>query len=560
MTTFLSLPAATALRRIGLLLFCIFLYLPFAVADVPLFDQLGLFQDGALGPEPNQTFFSSPLKAPIYQVNALNLSKIDPGRFIFITGGYNGFGPSIISAEDFSLVWADQAYNEAQACQTYTFKGQPVLGVHAGDAVRIYNQRYELLYRVVPQGDFYGTFSDNHEAHLTHDDTVAMIISRAEDIDLTSIGRPGVEPATNCHIQEVDPASNEVLFQFNMLDHFDPQNSFFPYDGPEPYQFGIPYDIWHVNSLEKTPEGDFLVSSRHLHSIFLIDGKTREVKWVLGGKRNQFRDITEGGGSAEFHWQHNARLLDGNRLTFFDNHDAHNGYCHRDGCSRGLEVEIDVEAMTVKMVNEWYHPQSLSTASRGGVQRLPSGNTLIAWGQNPMYTEHAPDGEVVMDIQRGQVLPLDHGIVPVIAYRSWKSDWVGMPQWPPAIALSKDELGTRIHVSWNGATEVTSYVLLLSNSLDNLNGRDAIAATSPRAGFETSFQLEDDVSFARIAALNSTDHIIGYTSAIDTIVGKYHQLEYPIDDLTTSTKSRARSGEASASAFGAIIIAVGFTL
>lgn len=195
----------------------------------------------------------------------------------------------------------------------------------------------------------------------------------------------------------------------------------------------------------------------------MIDGKTKEVLWVMWGKKNMFTDITEGNGTAKFAFQHEARVSGKNRFTLFDNHRAaKNGFCEGEGgaCSRGLEVEYDPVKKTVWMVNEWYHPQSLISASRGGVQRTPNGNIAVAWGQNPMYTEYTADGELAMDIQRGRVRHMDHGIFDVITYRIWKGDWEGNPSWGPNISCSPDETGRAIHVSWNGATKVDKWVLV----------------------------------------------------------------------------------------------------
>lgn len=173
-----------------------------------------------------------------------------------------------------------------------------------------------------------------------------------------------------------------------------------------------------------------------------------------------FKDVTANG-SASFYYQHNPRMTGKNRFTLFDNWSLRNGFCTQGKCSRGLELEYDPVAMTVWVVGEWYHPQSIISASRGGIQRLPSGNTLIAWGQNAMYTEYSPDGEVVMDVQRGQVIAEPHGFPAIIAYRAWKGDWEGKPTWGPNISASawKNE-ATHIYVSWNGATEVNKWVLV----------------------------------------------------------------------------------------------------
>lgn len=53
-----------------------------------------------------------------------------------------------------------------------------------------------------------------------------------------------------------------------------------------------------------------------------------------------------------------------------------------------MEVEYDVSAMTVKLVNQWYHPQALISASRGGVQLMENGHVFVAWGLNYAFTEH----------------------------------------------------------------------------------------------------------------------------------------------------------------------------
>ncbi|KAI1302909.1 hypothetical protein F5Y03DRAFT_396128 [Xylaria venustula] len=127
-----------------------------AYADSPYHTNLTSYQEGDLGKKPTQTFFSSPVKAPIYQVNKLDTDRIDDTRFIFLTGGYGGYGPSIVSSKDLSLVYADHGYNFAQAARPGMLYGKPVLVVYAGDAVRIFNQHYELLYAVQPQGDLKG--------------------------------------------------------------------------------------------------------------------------------------------------------------------------------------------------------------------------------------------------------------------------------------------------------------------------------------------------------------------------------------------------------------------
>lgn len=49
------------------------------------------------------------------------------------------------------------------------------------------------------------------------------------------------------------------------------------------------------------------MSLRHFSAVVMLDGKTNKVKWILGGNRNMFKDITIGG-NVSFAFQHQARV------------------------------------------------------------------------------------------------------------------------------------------------------------------------------------------------------------------------------------------------------------
>ncbi|KAL1887806.1 hypothetical protein Sste5346_009981 [Sporothrix stenoceras] len=518
-----------------------------AAADTPFNTDLNAYQEGALGTEPNQTFYSAPLVVgPVYQINTFDPKKIDASTdsaYMFMAGKFPGvdWGPSIVSSKDLSLVWADQHYHGlAQATNTYMFRGERVLVVFVDDAVRIISQEYQELYAVKPVGNFSHWHPDSHEAGLTADDTVLTIVCPNWETDMTAVGGPDNGIVANCLVQEIDPTNNELLFEWTTLDFFNVTDSVWDYHGE-----GV-WDFAHMNSVEKTPDGNFLISYRHLSAIVLVDGKTNEVIWVMGGKRNMFTDITKQrtgrDRSARFGWQHNPRLTGTNRFTFFDNHRLDNGYCWPGSgvCSRGLEIEFDPVAKTVWLLDEWPHPQGLVSASRGSTQRTSAGNVLIAWGQNPGFVEYTASGDLAMDIQRGQILTIDHGIEPIVAYRVAKGPWVGKPTWGPNIscvttASESSEAKTKktVYVSWNGATEVDNYVLLSADNLDKLDSADAVVAQSPRNGFETAFSVVGYTlkKYARVAALDVHGVILGSTPAVDTTTGALTDLDYAVTSV-----------------------------
>lgn len=247
-----------------------------------------------------------------------------------------------------------------------------------------------------------------------------------------------------------------------------------------------------------------------MHTIVLIDGKTGDIIWTLGGKRNEFVELDPAGGIdpvaplLSFGWQHHARYVPGTNeteMTFFDNHVkvTTHGVC-KSTCSRGLRIAIDdtTSPRTVRLLREYHHPSQLQAQSQGSMQPLVpadadvdggevlgqagEGNMFIGWGRCPSFTEHTSSGETVMDVQFS---PWHSSAIPdaLDNYRAYKLDWVATPWWDPAVALRNTSDGElAVYVSWNGATEVREWVVMGGDSA----GEDGeILAASVRTGFET---------------------------------------------------------------------------
>lgn len=90
--------------------------------------------------------------------------------------------------------------------------------------------------------------------------------------------------------QEFDLETGELIFQWRASDHFLLEESY----STRPFNatHGNPWDWFHINMVEKDADGNYLASSRHLRCIFYVSGETGEVLWRLGGKFNQFADLT----------------------------------------------------------------------------------------------------------------------------------------------------------------------------------------------------------------------------------------------------------------------------
>lgn len=126
------------------------------------------------------------------------------------------------------------------------------------------------------------------------------------------------------YFQEIDVATNTLLFQWRASDHVDLHDSFWV-----PGIRGLSqklqgtrkddsWDYFHLNSVEKDHRGNYLISVRHYASIMYIDGKTGDVIWTLGGKKNDFNDPS--GEATKFAWQHHARWANSNltSISVFD--------------------------------------------------------------------------------------------------------------------------------------------------------------------------------------------------------------------------------------------------
>jgi hypothetical protein len=115
--------------------------------------------------------------------------------------------------------------------------------------------------------------------------------------------------------------------------------------------------------------------------------------------------------------------------------------------------------MTARLLKEYYHPEGLNSGAMGGMTTLENGNVMLAWGYNPSYTEFAPDGSVVLSFDRGRRRHLPD----MFAYRVTKGNWVGRPTWPPSIDVDRPTESSEnatLYLSWNGATEVATWVVV----------------------------------------------------------------------------------------------------
>jgi hypothetical protein len=379
-----------------------------------------------------------------------------------------------------------------------SYRGKPVLTWWHGRTGHIYGRgncyiadsSYNLIAEVKCG---HGLMADMHEFNLTSQGTALVDAFGPQKADMRSVGgkKNGVVAAGV--VQEIDIATGDVIFEWNSLDHVPLTESMSkPADGAGTSD--LPYDYFHINSIDVDWDGDLLVSSRNAWAVYKIGRRDGKIKWRLGGKHSSFAM----GPGAKFYHQHHVRAAGPGLITIFDNAAAP----QEEPQSRGIVVKLDLTTMTATLQQAFTSPGKLLANNQGSMQLLPDGRAFVGWGAEPYYTEFDADGSVIMN---GQLPNRDQ------SYRAFTGDWAGHPASKPAVALRRNpSRGTAVYVSWNGATEVATWRVLAGKHPSSL----APVATQPRNGFETVIVADSPGPYFVVAAHDTSGQQLGESAVV----------------------------------------------
>ncbi|KAG4271160.1 hypothetical protein FPRO04_11240 [Fusarium proliferatum] len=503
---------------------------PSLADDAPVND-LKAYNKGFLGQFPSQDFRSSEVVAPVFQISTFNPNLVDDSGFLFLAMEHGDkSGPAIFSSKDLSLVYADISYAKTFDARAQVKSGGKYLTFIEGGRCHAFDANYQKKWTVKIE-DLRTTQGSIHEFEFTTQGGTALMTA-VQDVryNLTALGGEMDGWLSDSIFQEVELETNRVTNVWRSFTHVNLTDTMVKYSPKKTFMHGDGFDWFHIDSVSKTSKGHYLVSSRSLSAIILLQADSLNPQWVLGGKRNQFKDLS-GGNATNFANQYDAKFVQGNesQISFFDNRVTTSGSCSGENCSRGVVVELDYEEMTVRLLHEFYHPQKISSGSGGSVQGLDNGNFLVGWGANPGITEHASNGTVVMDIQRG-VIPQATGGDPDLdmsVYRAWKMEWIGRPPWGPSIAAAvpgNEATNATIYVSWNGDTQVDRWEVYVGEDDKNATSSPRLVANSSRFGFETEILLETLPlpRSARAIGVSKSGKILGSTATVNLASGDLH--------------------------------------
>lgn len=271
-----------------------------------------------------------------------------------------------------------------------------------------------------------------------------------------------------------------------------------------------------MNSIDKDKNGNYLISSRYLCQLLLIDGKTGSPIWRLNGKHS---DFTMRGFNRTFAFQHHARIHAQNStsllISLFDNgSDGRANPALDTAYTTGLLLLLDTANMVCTLLKEYHSPAKLLSASQGSMQLLPNRHVFMGFGSEPFVAEFAPDGTPVMHAQfgAGPNLAMNYR-----AYRVGPGEWRGLPDSVPAIwsFANGTGSGTDIYASWNGHTEIRSWRFYGGPAKSD---RLPAVGRADKDGFETHFAAGAFSAWTRAEALDGHGKSLGTSVVQKTYV------------------------------------------
>ncbi|RDW69191.1 hypothetical protein BP6252_08211 [Coleophoma cylindrospora] len=491
-------------------------------------NDLGFVDDSDL-----TSFVSRPdIKAPIFNVTVHNANAVTPGYWFLAPYAkinqdmqpvryYQACqtGPSIYDSAG-NLVWTGAClFKNQNACdfRASHYNGSDhlsaILYVFGEDTTGhgvVMNDSYVVTENIYPPR-LVPTFN-MHEFNIVEEGRIGLaIIGKAEYVDVTDLGlEQEVGWVHNQGFREFDVATGDTKFEWWTLGHVHLSASSVKIDhldGPHPRG----WNWFHMNSVDKSSDGDYMISSRYTNCIYKISGKDGHVIWRLGGTNSSF--VLDG---FNFSRQHDARFIEKNATTeiisFLDN--GADDFNTTSSYSSALLVALDtsVTPMVATVIRRWIRPDEQLSRLRGNFQILPNRNAFVAWSANSYITEHTFDGDLVMEAQFVSRR--------FVTYRAYKFNFTGNPNEPPTLkshvyGTTPKTSTTVCHVSWNGATEVATWEFYRA---ENSSAQQPILiGKTSRTGFETMIQFTGFESSIYAEALSSDGEVLGRSPIEATI-------------------------------------------
>lgn len=398
-----------------------------------------------------------------------------------------------------------------------------------------------------------GSILDGHEFRiLPGGQTTLLTTLSSADADAKLLGQQGIKKVLNTGFQEEETGTSIPVFNWDPISYGVMINESCDTKGmTQPGRNGRPWDFFHINSVDKFDNGDYLVSGRHMSTIYRISGVDGHIIWRLGGCYEGISDFAMEEG-LPFFWQHHARIRSENAthliISLFDNEseDTDRGFNPGRTPPVGKIMILDTKAMTAKMLRRFDRPDGGQSPALGSVMVLDddvyTSNVFIDWAFDGYISEYDGEGRLIMEAR----FLSDRKK----SYRAYKLPFKGMPTEAPVlkvlpIGYSDDEAASAFYVSWNGATEVVSWAFYGGQRRDMKSFKPL--AMVKRRGFETSWVCPGVVKYAYAEAFDRDGNSIGF-SPMASLMPKFHphyEVAYPaLQNIKTTQPQPLQAPEA----------------
>jgi EmrB/QacA subfamily drug resistance transporter len=291
-------------------------------------------------------------------------------------------------------------------------------------------------------------------------------------------------------VQEYDLKTGKLLRNWDALDHIPLGES----QASLPTN-GFPWDAYHINSIELTGSGKFLVSMRDTWAAYMVDSESGKIDWTLGGRNSSFKF----GKGAAFQWQHDVSLQGNSTVSLYDDHCCQltggGTYVNPTGPSRGLLLRLDQRGRTATLAAQYTRGKSFDAAYMGDTQPLANGNVFVGWGSEPYFSEYSRSGRLLFEGE----LP-----GPNLTYRATVEQWVGTPLTRPLGAARTAEGKTTVYSSWNGATRLVAWRVLAGPRAGQLKP----LKTAQKSTFETAIAVPSGYRSFQVQALAADGRVL----------------------------------------------------
>lgn len=471
------------------------------------------------------TFVSAPRLHPpkLRTLGTSNTKKLAPGYFMVanfpnltLTQPATGraqpmvgqSGPLILDSH-LQPVWFDPVPTNVVALdlKLQTYQGKPALswwegvitntGATVSGSVFVVDQHYRQVAKLTGKD---GWVISPHEVVISgHDAWVTAY--KTEPMNLSAYP-PGSASGLllDSAVQEYDLKTGNLLYTWDAATpgHISLSES---EASPPPAAAGpIPWDAYHVNSIQLVGAHEFLVSMRNTWTAYLVDTTTGNIVWRLGGKHSTFAVPA----SAQFQWQHDVELHPGNVVSLFDDACcafAQGKFQAPNGPSRGLVLKLDMANHTASLDGQYARHPAIDAAFLGNTDVLPNGNVVVGWGSQPFFSEYGKSGKLLLDARWPG---------PDLSYRAFVQNWVGTPFFGPSGAARKAHGKTTVYASWDGATQLAAWRVLAGPNAKHLT---VVVASKAKSGFETAIPIKGSFKAYKLQALDARGRVLR-TSAV----------------------------------------------